>query len=114
MPIRPFFSIITRWLFERRVEREIYFRMFPHLCGEADHGYSFDSDKEMDAQTERIDPTKLLEALNRDIDTMPDSWGRCFRHIVHRDLSKRLRLYSKLAERHARRDSEANVFAVKA
>lgn len=99
--IRTFFASIRQKLFEARMEREIYFRIFPHMNQEADHGYPFGSKDEMvrahihgRLQT-RLDVDLIQQAAAR----MPQAYGDAFRYIVYRDLNQRMEMYMKLAEK---------------
>jgi len=68
----------------------IHDRIFPHHLGEKDHGYSFRTREEMNAQTQELNVQLLLDAIERHIRNMPDAYGESFRHIMHRDLHERL------------------------
>jgi hypothetical protein len=85
--------------FETRINFEIHDQMFPHLLGEKDLGYPFNSDEQMDARTEQLDVQSLLDTIEVQIRNMPKSYGKCFRQILHRDLHERLRMYEQVARR---------------
>src|ERR1700722_13100748 len=94
-----FFTRIRQKLFEWGISREIFGRMFPHLEHEKNCGYPFQSDAEMEAQTKAFDAKLLLAAIEARIRRMPKAYGKSFRHIMHRDLQKRLRMYEEVARR---------------
>lgn len=102
MPRAPHSNFIARMrrkFFDWRINREIHDRIFPHLEREADHGYSFATDEEMNAQTEALDVQPLLDAIERHIRRMPKAYGEAFRHILHRELHERFRRFEQLARR---------------
>jgi hypothetical protein len=94
-----FFSRMRYKFFDWRINREIFVRMFPHLQREKDHGYSFNSHAEMEAQTEELDVQPILDQIEDHIRNMPKGYGRAFRLIVHRDLNERFRMFEKVARR---------------
>jgi hypothetical protein len=99
--IRKFFASIRQKLFEARMEREIYFRIFPHMNQEADHGYSFDSKDEMVRAhiRGRLQTSLDVDLIERAAARMPEAYGDAFRYIVYRDLGRRMERYMELAER---------------
>ncbi len=100
-------------LFRWRIEREIFDRIMPHLQREKDHGYSFNTDEEMNAQTEDASVQPLLDTIEGYILEMPDVYGALFRHIMHRDLHERLRMYEHVARRHIRRSCDPHFVATR-
>lgn len=94
-----FLARLRQWYFEWRISREIFERLFPHLNGEKHMGYPFNDSEQMNAQTETQDASVLLERIERQILQMPEGYGECFRHVMHRDLNQRLRLYECEARR---------------
>jgi hypothetical protein len=109
--IKSFFSQLRQKLFNQRIEREIYHRMFPHLLREKDFGYSFETDEQMNAQTEKLDVKSLLDTVERHIQQMPKSYGESFRHIMHRDLHVHMKAYEKLAHRRVQRTCDPRFVA---
>jgi hypothetical protein len=97
--IGKFFANVRQKLFNRRIDREIYDRIFPHLEQEKDRGYPFDTDAEMNAQTEEFNVQALLDSIEWHAARMPKAYGESFRHIMHRDLHARLCRYAELATR---------------
>ena len=99
--IKKFFATIRQKLFEARMEREIYFGIFPHMNQEANHGYPFNSKDELvrahirGRLQSRLDLDLIQQAAAR----MPQAYGDAFRYIVYRDLSQRMEMYMKLAEK---------------
>ena len=85
--------------FDRRVEHEIYERIFAHHRGEKDFGYPFRNRAEMQSQTEALAVEQTLEAIERNIEQMPAAYGEAFRYILHRDLQQRLVEFEALARR---------------
>jgi len=85
-----FFKQMSQKFFKWRINLEIHDRIFPHHLGEKDHGYSFRTREEMNAQTQELNVQLLLDAIERHIRNMPDAYGESFRHIMHRDLHERL------------------------
>jgi len=98
--IGKFFAGIRRRLFAARVDREIFFRIFPHLNQESDHGYPFDSDDEMVALhvRGRFQNKLDLDLVEQAAARMPKAYGDAFRYIVYRDLNKRMEMYMEIAE----------------
>lgn len=96
---RSFFAGLRRKFFRRQLNREIFTKLFPHLGQEADQGYPFLTDEEMNAQTEQLEVRLLLERTEQQIRKLPRAYGECFRHIMHRDLHQRLSLYAQMAQR---------------
>lgn len=94
-----FFAAIRRTLFARRINREIYQNIFPHLNGHADHGYPFSSDDELHAERLKssINVKRMVGALDAAALAMPAAEGNAFLYIANRDLEERLRLYLKFA-----------------
>lgn len=92
-----FFTELRRKFFKWRTNREIFERLFPHLNGETNFGYSFANDEQMNAQTEALELQATLDSLESQIRKMPKGYGKCFRHIMHRDLRERLRMYEQVA-----------------
>lgn len=78
---------------------EIHDRIAPHLEREKDYGYPFGTAEEMDAQTRSLDAQPILDAIERHIRNMPTAYGKAFRHIMHRDLHQRFRMYEHEARR---------------
>ena len=97
--IRLYFAQQRQKALKTRVNHEIHERLFPHLLGEKDFGYSFSSDEEMNALTEKLDVQPLLDTVERHICNMPKSYGESFRHIMHRDLHERFRMYEQVARK---------------
>jgi hypothetical protein len=109
--IKSSFSQLRQKLFNHRLEYEIYHRLFPHLLREKNCGYSFGSDEEMNALTEKLDVQPLLDDIEQRIANMPKSYGESFRHIMRRDLHERLTAYDKLARRRVRRTCDPRFVA---
>ena len=106
-----FFTRTRQKLFRFFVEREIFDRIMPHVLGEKNHGYSFASYDEMDAETEGLDLQGRLDRIEGQIREMPEAYARSFRHILHRELSERLRAYELVARRHVRRTCDPRFVA---
>ncbi len=107
-----FFARLRQRWFDRRLNREIFDRIMPHLERERNAGYSFSTGEEMDAQTEDLDIQPLLDAVEERIRNMPTAYGACFRHIMHRELHARLRRYELAARRRVRRTCDPRHVAV--
>ncbi len=99
--IGKFIANMHRKLFERCVEGEIYSQIFPHLNHEADHGYPFNSDEELETLglTQARDAKTQLEVIERLTAKMPAAYGKAFRHIAYSDLNARMKKYADLAKR---------------
>ncbi len=98
--LKQFFANIRRKLFHRRVNREIYQKIFPHLNGEADHGYPFDSKDEM-VKLHIRNNLKVglnLRLIGATAAKMPKAEGDAFRYIAYRDLNERMQMYLEIAE----------------
>ena len=102
---------IRQWYFNKFIQREIFNRIFPHLLGERNHGYEFRTDEEMDAQTEELDVPALLQKIEQQARNMPKSYGRAFRHVMHRDISERLQMYEQVARRRVKRTCDPRFVA---
>ncbi|HEY4258307.1 MAG TPA: hypothetical protein VGM66_13925 [Candidatus Udaeobacter sp.] len=90
-------------LFEGRVEREINGRIFPHLRGEANHGYPFSSEDEMVALHigTGLTAQRNFDLIEDIAAKMPLAQADAFRYVAYRDLNARIEMYVKLARRHA-------------
>jgi hypothetical protein len=87
-----------RWkLFKLHISREIHDRIFPHLRQELDNGYPFQTQEQMNAQTEELDVQALFDTIEGQIRNMPKAYGTSFRYIMHCDLHERLRMYEQVA-----------------
>lgn len=97
--IGKFFATIRQKLFAARISREIYHKIFPHLNQVADHGYPFKSDEEIvDMNMKAFLTTgSTLWLIERAAIKMPKAEGDAFRHIVYRDLQKRMWRYVEFA-----------------
>ncbi len=62
-----FFANIRRKLLNRRVNREIYFKIFPHLNGLGNHGYPFSSNDELTKSHLKgfYEVSKTINEINR-------------------------------------------------
>lgn len=94
-----FVARLRRRFFNWRLNREIFERMFPHLEREKNHGYPFASDEAMNDETQALDVQALLETVECRIRKLPKAYGECFRHIMHREIHERLRMYEEVAIR---------------
>jgi len=96
-----FIARIRQKLFVSRIEREIYFEIFPHLNGEANHGYPFTSDDEL--RNARLAGSLNVKGLLCDIDQaaskMPQAQGEAFRYIAYRNLKEQMTMYLAYAKR---------------
>jgi len=92
-----FFSRMRWKIFKLRISREIHDRIFPHLRQEQDNGYPFQTQEQMNAQTEELNVQSLLDTIEGQIRNMPRAYGASFRYIMHRDLQERLRMYKQVA-----------------
>ena len=107
MSLISFYKEIRFTLFEVRIDREIYNRLFPHLLAEADHGYPFNNDEEMEAicKNPTIASQPFAQEIEKYIRRHPEGYGRCFRYILHRELAKgpmkpkRMRWYRMVARK---------------
>jgi hypothetical protein len=102
--IGKFVSKIRRKLFARRVEGEIYQKIFPHLNGAANHGYPFASTEEMEHHMVRgcLHARLNLQIIDRTAAQLPKAEGEAFRYIAYRDLNERMEMYLALAEERTR------------
>jgi hypothetical protein len=97
--IASFFAQLRQKYFQWRVNHEIFERMFTHLNGDRNYGYSFENDEQLKAQTELLDVQALLDSIEAQARKMPKAYGQCFRHILHRDLQARLRMYEQIGRK---------------
>jgi len=93
-----FFVRLGRKLFYRRLNREIFSSLMPHLGHESDEGYPFTSDEEITAQTEALDLERMLQDIEGKIKKLPAAYGRCFRYLMHKDIYERLQMYAQVAK----------------
>jgi hypothetical protein len=110
---KSFFTQMRRKFFDRRLNREIFDRIMPHLQGEKDHGYPFSTHEQMNAQTEALDVQVLLDTIERQISHMPEAYGESFRHIMHRDLHERFAMYERDAQRRVQRTCDPRLVATR-
>lgn len=99
--IGSFFAGLRQKLFVRRVEREIYHRIAPHIHGEQDHGYAFKSEKELwkAAYHGTLDAQFDIEMIEKEADKMGKAYGDAFRYIMYRDLNACIARYKQLMSR---------------
>ena len=109
--IRSYLARIRQKLFDKRLNWEIFDRIFPHHRGEKNHGYPFVTREQMNAQTEELDVQNLLDGIESHIRNMPDAYGESFRHLMHRDLYERLNRYEQVARRRVRRSCDSRFIA---
>ena len=85
-----FFAKIRRKQFNRRIENEIYQKIFAHLNGRANHGYPFDSDDKMIRLHIRnnLQAGLNLRRIGELAAKMPKAYGNAFRYIAYRDLNE--------------------------
>lgn len=97
--ISQFFANIRHARLKRRIEREIYHKIFPHLNKHANHGYPFSSDDEMVKLHLKgfFEASLTIDDINRAAAKMPRAEGDAFRYIVARDLTERMRMYLEFA-----------------
>lgn len=96
-----FFARMRRRFFNWRLNREIFYRVIPHAKRESDEGYPFDDVSDMVAQTESLDIQRLFAETERQVARLPDGYSKCFRYVMHRDISERLKMYTEVARRRA-------------
>jgi hypothetical protein len=91
---------IHETLFKWRLEWEIYHRIAPHIHQEKAFGYPFGSEAELRKNVIHgdLDAQLHLETMKLQADLMGTAYGEAFRHIVYRDLNKRMRMYLKLVQ----------------
>ena len=106
-----FFTRMRQKFFDWRINLEIFERIFPHTLGEKDCGYSFRNNAEMDSKTEELNAQELLDTIERHARNMPEGYGKAFRHIMHRDLNKRLLMFEKVARRRVSRECDPRFIA---
>lgn len=99
---------MRRKFFYRRLNREIFRNIFPHVTGESNEGYPFDNRPEMNAYTEALKVQSLFEDVEKQIGQLPKAYGECFRYAMHHDLCERLSLYSQVAKRRAKPAATTN------
>ena len=94
-----FIANISRRLFNRRVNREIFDKIFPHLNGKANHGYPFGSDDEFVRLHihSGLDAQMKFDMIERTAAKMPKAYGDAFRYIAYRDLNERIKMYLEIA-----------------
>ena len=100
-----FFARMRRKLFKRRLHREIYSKVFPHVGRESNEGYPFADYGDMVTHTESFDVKDLLVEVERHVARLPEAYGKCFRYIMHRDIYERLNMYAEVAKRRAHPDT---------
>jgi len=99
--IKLFFARLRQLLFERRLNTEIFKRIFPHINQEQGCGYAFmsklDFQKTLLREGQRTH--EALDELERTTEAMPEAYGQALRFIFYRDLQARLAMYQRLAKR---------------
>jgi hypothetical protein len=65
----------------------------------------------MDSETMRLNAESLLATIEKHASNMPKSYGKAFRHIAHRDLNQRLKMYKLVARRNVRRQCDPRFVA---
>ena len=98
--MKKFFANLRRRLFNRRVNREIFDKIFPHLNGEANHGYPFNSEAEYEKAClyAELDAKLHVELIEKRAARLPEAYGKAFRYIAYRDLNARMKMYLAIAE----------------
>ena len=99
--LKLFFAKLRLKRFDRRVNQEIFQKIFSHLNGEANHGYPFDSNDEMVRLHIRnnLQVGLNLRRIGEMAGQMPKAYGDAFRYIAYRDLNERMKMYLEIAER---------------
>jgi hypothetical protein len=99
--LKLFFAKLRLKRFDRRVNQEIFQKIFSHLNGEANHGYPFDSDEEFEKRClyAELDAKLHVELIEKRAARMPAAYGKAFRYIAYRDLNERMKMYLEIAER---------------
>jgi hypothetical protein len=94
-----FIANIRRRLFNRRVNREIFDKIFPHLNGKANYGYPFGSDDELVRLHihSGLDAQMKFDMIERTAAKMPKAYRDAFRYIAYRDLNERMKMYLEIA-----------------
>ena len=102
--IGKFVSSLRQQCFNRRVTREIFGKIFPHLRQDANHGYPFQSKDEMEKLFVRhnLHARINLQLIERTAAKLPKAEGDAFRYIAYRDLNERMEMYLALAEERIR------------
>lgn len=105
--IGKFVATIRQKLFAARFNWEIFHKIFPHLKGETDHGYPFDSEEKMCRLhiRGRLQTRLDLDMIERAASRMPKAYGDAFRYLVYRDLQQRLEKYMEVAEERIQSDA---------
>jgi hypothetical protein len=111
-----FFARFFQKFFQRKIDHEIHERIFDHLNalrGDAyefhtpkEHGYDFGTDEDLEARTEAYQMPELLRSLEEQIENMPGAYARAFRYILHRDISRRLRMFEEVGRRRLNRSCD--------
>ena len=99
--LKLFFASIRQKQFDRRVNREIFQKIFPQLNGEANHGYPFGSKDEMVRLHIRnnLQLGLNLRLIGEMAGKMPKAYGDAFRYVAYRDLNERMKMYLEIAAR---------------
>jgi hypothetical protein len=101
--IRAFFSNIRLKAMTRRIEQEIFFRIFDHLNRRRDFGYPFASDDDLETAVVHgnLDSELHLRMIEKEGRAMPEAYGKAFLYIVYRDINHRLASYRAFARKRA-------------
>ena len=94
-----FIAEIRRKTFNRRINREIFQKIFPHLRKDADHGYPFDSDDEMVKLhiQSGLNAQMKFDMIEKTAARLPKAYGDAFRYVAYRDLEERIKMYLEIA-----------------
>jgi hypothetical protein len=97
--IGKFIAKLRKRLLTKRVEREIYHKIFRHINRHGDFGYPFSSGEGLlKSRLEGfIQARKTLHDIDRAAGRMQEAEGNAFRYIVARDLNERMEMYMQFA-----------------
>jgi len=98
------FEMISQKRFVNRVNCEIRNKIFPHLRGDANHGYPFGSDRELLKQgiNCELDVKLHIEQIAELTAQNPKAYGDALRFIAYRDLDEQAKMFLMLARREVR------------
>jgi len=95
-----FIANLRRKLFNWRINREIFQKIFPHLRQEANHGYPFKSDDELVRLQihSGLNAQMKFDMIERMAAKMPKAYSEAFRYVAYRDLNERMEMYLEVAK----------------
>ncbi len=93
--VKRFFVLIQQKLLTRRIEREIYGKIFPQIENQIAWGYPFNSDSKLNVCLlhAELDARLQLQLIVHSAKHAPKVYDQALRYIIFRDLNARMAMY---------------------